>query len=364
MFPAVSLIMLYKDREAQVIKTLESIVDQRYEPLEIIVVEDGDDGGTISAIAKFYGARHLQVPRGATVESGRLQYYTKNPPFGNLPVLRNRGIAATAHDILIFQDAEVKHDTQVVAELAAQVVDNPKVLVNCSMKMEDDEAGTTWHWRSHPTEPPTPCWAHIGTPNCIQKATLLAMGGFEETMAGYGYDDDYFFYQIRRNGIEVRMTADSVATHQWHTNGSYDYPSGRANRALCARLNHETNKGLRPPIANYRSREVLDSIFPVVDRAVLEPLVRGQLYTAPVEFKKWAARWLAGEVDWHGDDSREAAEQMHLAKIGALAMITEAAWALRCWENAMQAGATDSVEHLMAWARTAATLASRNEGAK
>jgi glycosyltransferase involved in cell wall biosynthesis len=92
--PTVSLVMLYKDREAQVVKTLESIVDQRYEPLEIIVVEDGDDGGTISAIAKFYGARHLRVSREAPVESGRSQYYTKNPPFGNLPVLRNKGIAA------------------------------------------------------------------------------------------------------------------------------------------------------------------------------------------------------------------------------------------------------------------------------
>ena len=30
----------------------------------------------------------------------------------------------------------------------------------------------------------------------------------------------------------------------------------------------------------------------------------------------------------------------------------------------MQAGATDSAEHLMAWARTAATCATRGEGAK
>jgi len=347
-------------------------------PLEVIIAEDGDDGGLVASIARQYKVNHLSVPRSAPLESGRRQYWTKNPPFGNLPVLRNRGIAAASHGVIIFQDAEVKHDTAVIEELATQVADNPQILVNCSMKMEDDMTGSTWHWRSHPTEPPCPHWPHVGTPNCIQKQTVLGMGGFEETMAGYGYDDDYFFNLLRKNKIEIRMTANSVATHQWHTGVVYDYPTGRANRALCSRLCHEIDRGLRPPIANLRSREVMDSIFPVINREVLEPLIKRFIVVgppppghfrnmneenAPPEFKDWATNWLSGKNDEHGDAAREMAEKMMLANNGPAVMLAESVWALRCWENAVQAGAIDSAEHLMAWARTAATLAYQGKGA-
>jgi hypothetical protein len=42
--PAVTLVILYRDREAQIIKTLDSITGQKYAgPLEVIIVEDGDE---------------------------------------------------------------------------------------------------------------------------------------------------------------------------------------------------------------------------------------------------------------------------------------------------------------------------------
>jgi glycosyltransferase involved in cell wall biosynthesis len=359
--PSVSMVFLYRDREKQFEQTLLSIERQHYAgPLELIVVEDGDDGGVVARMCQRFGARHIQKIRGAAETSGRHQYWTKNPPFGNLPILRNTGIQAAQNDVIIFQDAEVRHDNNVIEELAMSVIDSPNLLVNCKMKMMAED-GVKWHWRSHPTEPPCPMWMHIGTPNAIRRDFILRMGGFEELFAGYGYDDDYFFYQIRKQGI-TKFSDQAEATHLWHPGIPYDYPTGRANRAICARLNHETNAGLRPPTANYRSRDVLDSEFYIVNREILTPIIRSLLGKYSIsEFTEWAQGWLSGKTDEHGDLAREIAEKMGVLKICPVIMAAESAWALRCAENAQQVGAIDSAEHLLAWARTAATVALRGE---
>ena len=114
----------------------------------------------------------------------------------------------------------------------------------------------------------------------------------------------------------------------------------------------------------YKDREaqVVKTLESIVDQRY-EPLVRNVAARIP-EFRLWAMGWLAGKPDLHGDDAREISEKMMQLKDGEAISVAEAAYALRCWENAMQAGATDSAEHLMAWARTAATCATRGEGAK
>ena len=361
MLPSVSMIFLYRDREKQFEQTLQSIERQHYAgSLELIVVEDGDDGGIVAKMCKAFGARHIQKVRGAAESSGRHQYWTKNPPFGNLPILRNIGIRAAQNDVIIFQDAEVRHDNDVIEEIATAVIDQPTLLVNTKMKMMAED-GVKWHWRSHPTEPPCPQWMHVGSPNAIRRDFITRMGGFEELFAGYGYDDDYFFYQIRKNGT-TRFSDQAEATHLWHVGVPFDYPTGQANRAICSRLLHETQAGLRPPTANYRSRDVLDSQFPTVNREVLAPIIGSLLgkYSIP-EFSAWGQGWMSGQVDDHGDLAKQTAEKMMVLKINPLIHAAEAAWSLRCAENSQQAGSTDSVEHLMAWARTAATIAIRGE---
>jgi glycosyltransferase involved in cell wall biosynthesis len=383
--PPVSLVIIYKDRATQLVKSLDSIACQNYPALEIVIVEDGDDGGVVAAIAQRYGARHLRVPaRPAPIESGRDHYWTANQPFGNLSVLHNRAIAAASHDVVLFQDAEFRHDTpRVIEELVAQVVDNPRVLVTCSTGYETDATGATR----------ISCGLPYSSFGCMQKATLLAMGGFEEAMEGYSYDDNYFAFLLGKNKIEVRTLATVVVTHQWHRSiGQYDYPTGRAGRALCTRLMHEINQRLRPPIANYRVNEVLDAAdFSTVSRQDVEILVRKglaalrptpALVPAPGTFRMgppplsplppvnsydkwnlWATGWLEGKYDEHGDTAREVIEQTPAPTREDWMMISvvEAAWALRCWENATKAGATMSAKHLMDWARTAATCAQRGE---
>jgi glycosyltransferase involved in cell wall biosynthesis len=363
--PPVSLVIIYKDRAAQLVKSLDSIARQNYPALEVVIVEDGDDGGVVAEIAQRYGARHLSVPaRPAPIESGRDHYWTANQPFGNLSVLHNRAIAAASNEVVLFQDAEFRHDTpRVIEELVAQVVDNPRVLMTCSTGYETDATGKVR----------VSCGLPYSSFGCMQKSTLLAVGGFEEAMEGYSYDDNYFAFLLGKNKIEVRTLVPVVVTHQWHRSiGGYNYPTGRAGRALCTRLMHEINKGLRPPIANYRVREVLDAAdFSTVGRKDVETLVRKGIdafRTAPPinsydRWNAWATEWLAGKYDEHGDIAQGVIERTPAPTREDATMISvvETAWALRCWENVVQAGATTPAEHLMDWARTAATCAQRGE---
>ena len=356
----VSIVILYRDRQEQIVHTLESIARQNYAPLEVIVVEDGDDG-VMAATAKQFGVRHLKFPRGEEVLSSKHQYWTKNPPFGNLCILRNEGLREASHDIVIFQDAEVKHDTNVIGELAEVVAGRQRLLLQATLKyMKED--GSFW-WRSHPVHDPCPGagWRHIGSANCIQKATVRAMGGFEELFAGYGYDDDYFYYQLVKNDIALQVTPDVVCTHQWHTGIPFDHPTGHANRAIIQRLMHERESGLRPSTANYRSRDVLDSEFATVDRSILDGLMRGANKQDPF-FNYFAAGWLAGVEDEHGNVAREMSERMKrqhndFPAAEGLAALAEAAWGLSCAERAWMVGAEEAKEQLLAWACTAATVA-------
>ena len=361
--PAVSLVIIYcKGREKQFEQTLLSIERQKYKPLEIVVVEDGDDGGVAASLCTRFGARHLRFPRSsAPVDSGRSQYWTANPPFGNLPVQRNRGIKACSYDILMWHDSEVKHDNNVIEELARSVERDPKLLVSAMMQNEDGKGGVRWNRHPSLNEPNS---ASISSVNAIQRKSLLDIGGFEELFNGYGSDDDFSFFMWRRN-FKVEYSHEASATHQWHEGVPFDYPTGRANRAIFFRLRHEIEKGLRPPMANYNSSDVLDSAFSTMNREMLNTIVRKIAGGNCIpEFKEWANRWIADVEDEHGDVAREMEELLAKKERDGLEVavpwaVASAAFMVRCAENAISCGALASVKHLTDWARTAATIAER-----
>ena len=366
--PAVSLVIIYcKGREKQFEQTLLSVERQKYSgPLEIIVTEDGDDGGTCKRLCTQFGARHIQCRRvNSPVDSGRWQYWTANPPFGNLPILRNKGIVASTHGIIIFQDAEVSHDNDVILELANRVQNDSKLMVSTSMKRQHENS-VDWHWDRHPSlNEPNGC--SLSSVNAIQRQTLLHMGGFEESFTGYGHDDDHFFYVARKH-IKIEYSRDASATHQFHYGIPFDYPTARASRAIYFRLRHEIERGLRPPIANYKSSEVLDATFPEMSRELLKPIVQRASDACSIkEFRTWVDSWFANVEDEHGDVAREMEEWLIKRERETGLDLTipwaaaSAAFMVRCAENANSCGAVSFVKPLLDWARTAATIVQRGE---
>lgn len=364
--PAVSLVIIYcKGREKQFEQTLLSVERQKYSgPLEIIVTEDGDDGGTCERLCAQFGARHMKFPRiGEPVLSNRPGYWKENPPFGNLPVMRNRGIAACSHDILIFHDSEMRHDNQVIEELANRVNDDPKLLVSAMMKRENED-GAPPYWNRHPdlNEPNS---SSISSANAIQRKTLADMGGFDELFNGYGSDDDFFFF-IARENFKVEYSKEAVCSHQFHHGVPFDYPTARAGRAVFFRLRHEIQKGLRPPKANCNSSDVLDSVYPDMSRKLLIPIIQQASDNCSIrEFRVWVDSWFGNAEDEHGDVAREMEEWLAKRERETGENLTipwaaaSAAFMVRCAENAQYCGALPSVKPLLDWAGTAATIVMR-----
>ncbi len=357
----VSLVMTFmKGRESNLERTLLSIERQNYHPLEVFVVEDGNSG-TAAQLCSRFGARYLQVSRESEpIPSGRPGYWMAGAPFGNIPAVRNQAIRLCSHDVLVWHDSDVKHDGDVIAELATRVETDSKLVISAWMQNEDGKGGVYWNRHPSMNEPNS---SSISAVNVIQRHSLLDDGCFDDSFNGYGFDDDFSWLIFRRN-FKVEYSAKASCTHQWHEGIPFDHPSGRANRAIFFRLRHEIEKGLRPPIANHNSGDVLDAAFPTMNRDILDRIVRrvGGTITHVPEFRAWSNAWIGDRVPHDEDGEAERILEESLANkedLVVLWAIVSAAYMVKCAENAEACGATAFVKPLIDWARTAATIADR-----
>ena len=227
MKPSVSIVMPARNRGHLVGRTLASIRQQEYPSLEIIVVEDGDDGIT-EAVTKRYDAQYF-----------RYQRTEEFPPFQSLATVRNIGLKAATGDILITQDAETFHETAVIFDLVETLGNNPKTLAASKTKILD-ASGSTVSWLS----------GFVGAcPSAVDRLTALEIGGHEEQFFGYGCEDDWYIQLLLWSGIKTQRT-ESIAAHQWHSSPSFEPFTGQANRALAWALTTEVLWGNRPLRAN------------------------------------------------------------------------------------------------------------------
>lgn len=219
---SVSIVMPAHNRGHLLARTLQSIREQMYPSLEIIVVEDGDDGLT-QTVAEKYDAVYLRSTRKEQVG------------FQSPAVVRNLGIRAAVGDILITQDAETYHEGNVIQSLVDALGDNHKILAAARTKLLPAET-----WLS----------GFVGAcPSAVYRDTALSIGGYEEQFFGYGCEDDWYIQLLLWNDVKTQRV-ETVAAHQWHTPTPFEPFTGNANRALVWALVTETLWGARPPVAN------------------------------------------------------------------------------------------------------------------
>lgn len=226
MNPSVSIVIPAHNRGHLLGKTLESIRRQAYPSLEVIVVEDGDDGITES-VAKSYDAQYF-----------RYQRTEEFPPFQSVAVIRNIGLKAATGEILITQDAETFHESAVISDLVERLK-IPNTLAAAKTKVLD-ASGNLIGWLS----------GFVGAcPSATLRETAVRIGGYEEQFFGYGCEDDWYIQLLLWIGIKTQRT-ESVAAHQWHSSHPFEPFTGQANRALAWALTTETLWGNRPLRAN------------------------------------------------------------------------------------------------------------------
>jgi glycosyltransferase involved in cell wall biosynthesis len=196
----VSIVMTTYNRTPLLRNTLGSIVRQfpSGETMpEVIVVEDGDDGGEVRKVCHDFGVTYLQ---------------RKNRPdlvWSNPSVPTNIGLRAATGDIVILQSAEVKHTDNLIRELSNRVDENNAVFPSV-MALKDD--GTDDMWYDHGEHRRLPfffCGA-------MKRKWFNELRGLDEDFKLGGFDDNDFATRLMYAGVRFDYADDLLALHQWH----------------------------------------------------------------------------------------------------------------------------------------------------
>jgi glycosyltransferase involved in cell wall biosynthesis len=328
---SVSIVIPCTENRAPLLdRTLQSIVQQRYPgKLEILVVEDvrADNTFPTSAVKQVCAQYNLSCTR-----YRRTEY---RPEFQSPGKIRNKGIQMATGEILMTQDCEIIHESpNVIEKLVEQLGDEKKVLLTASLRKLDKQ-GNFADWYNHPGPPKYGIMG--GCLAAIHRETVLAMGGFEESFFGYGYEDNYYIWLLHRNGVRADYAENVMTGHQWHAPCAGDPFTDHANRALTWSLGYEILWEGRPALANHLPPTESQFVENYDDAAKLVRAATA-LFDHP-EYQQWAQDWLTGKNI--NDDYSFAARNIasaarttqpdRYARSGYIAMAAaEAAWALRC----------------------------------
>lgn len=112
--PLVSVVMAARNASETIESALVSLLEQTYDRLEIIVIDDGSDDDTVARVTRANDPR-IQVLRAATS--------------GGAAHARNHGLARARGDYITFHDADdVSHPERIERQLAALIA-NPEARV-------------------------------------------------------------------------------------------------------------------------------------------------------------------------------------------------------------------------------------------
>jgi len=315
-WPSVSIAFPCWRRGALLRNTLESINRQAYPgKLELIVVEEENDGLT-EQLAAEYGARYIR--------NERVEPF---PVFQSITKLWNMCWQAASSEIVILQCAEVMHRNNVIESLVDHLLTSDKKTLATPLIEDLAEDGSFAGWYNHPTEGSRPGWVSGAGPHCFYKWEMEKIGGYDLQFYGYGGEDNYLFFLLRKNGWNIDYVPSALCAHQWHERTKYEPTTGYANRSLINALTMEIELGWIPPLANrepleLRRRPDIEELYKVLACTVDFPMSE--------TFKNWRENFY--ETPIHPDDlfvlQRTIANE-GLGKVYEIGeMITESVWAM------------------------------------
>lgn len=195
--PLVSIVMTSRQRARQLEITLASLLEQTYKRLQAIVVEADFDGGETRNICKEFNVEY---------------YLRENEADRRTSVANNIGIRRATGEIIVLQCAEIKHDTpDTIEKLIAPIIADPGVST-FPMVLDLNAQGCKVGWKHHPLTHPN-CF--ITFCQAFSRASVYAIGGFDENYVGWGFEDNDFNFRLQYAGVKCRFV-DAVVAHQWH----------------------------------------------------------------------------------------------------------------------------------------------------
>jgi glycosyltransferase involved in cell wall biosynthesis len=211
--PAVSVIVPCHNLGRYLDEAIESVLGQRFQDFEIVIVDDGSTDVETAALLSDYRRPKTRVIR---------------TPHSGLAASRNCGIANSSGGYLCALDADDRLEPEYLAR-TVQILDNdPSVaFVSAWLRTFGDEI---WEWKPERCDLPTLLWEDtVLTAAVVRRDAVVAVGGYDMRMPVQGDEDwDLWLTLVERGyrGVilpevlfNYRRRPGSMSTVCWHGPG-------------------------------------------------------------------------------------------------------------------------------------------------
>lgn len=233
-----SLVTVTFNRALQLDRGMRSILSQEVLPDEIVIIDDGSTDNT------------KDVVKGLTIDAHNkgisFNYiYLDHPEHRISCIPRNVGIKAAKGDVIIFTEPEVLHVGNTIKQIQDKMVEFPdrtplatqvwtiqrKVYEKLTQDnfnrpatiLSHEYAQLTDDANLHNAKAPDSDWAITGSNHCIvgclfavERRILMDMGGFDESLTEFSFDDWNLFDRLALYGRGILPCDDIIVIHQYH----------------------------------------------------------------------------------------------------------------------------------------------------
>ncbi len=194
--PFISVIIPAYNAEKYLDEALQSIINQHYTPMEIIVVDDGSTDNTAEIVAE-YGTRVRYV------------YQKNNGP----PAARNKGLGLAQGNVIAFLDSDDLWSEKKLERQLKRLADKPyiEVVIGHTQRIRLLESGDD-HQKFVPFLPSQPMLS-LGSA-LIRRRAFTQVGIFDESLL---FSDDIdWFLRAREEEIAITIHRDITQYYRKH----------------------------------------------------------------------------------------------------------------------------------------------------
>lgn len=238
--PFVSIIIPVYNGEKYIREAIESVLQQHYQPLEIIVVDDGSIDGTARLVENL----------GQKV---RYFYQSNRGP----SACRNQGLGLSRGEFIAFLDADDLWPPQKFEKQIPHLLENPEVdvvlgRIQCIESSDKGESGFQISQNTFID-------VHLGS-GIFRKSVFKKVGDFDETLR-YSEDHDWFL-RAREQQISIFFVKEITLYYRLHDSNMTrhkDHQGFQLPKVLKKSLERRRaqNKGIAHSLPNFRIMEAM-----------------------------------------------------------------------------------------------------------
>lgn len=206
--PLVTVIILYYKRRETIVESVDSVLNQNYKNIEVIVVDNHSEDDARELIASRQGVQFLELPENVGACGGR-----------------NAGLRASHGEIVVFLEDDVKFLSEYeISKIVRAFEEHPGIHV-LAFQVCDPDSGDLrlreWchprYWKEHAESEFETTW--FGEGACaFRREALEACGGYYEPLF-YGAEGDDLVIQLFNRGFRILHSPQVRVGHRASANG-------------------------------------------------------------------------------------------------------------------------------------------------